>query len=113
MTQRAGADENHVAWLQLELFAGKRGVDVGRSNRIVGGQLRDIARGRYIEQDSASDDRRNRDGVALEDAEVAAPVGLFEAVIPVVVVAGGDMTEAVDLRGDVVVDEERVAVPTC
>lgn len=64
-----------------------------------------------IEEDAAGDDGRDCCAIALEDAEVAAELGLGEAVVPVVVGAGCDVREAVDLGGDIVVDKQGVAVP--
>src|SRR4029453_1332982 len=102
---------NDIARLELDVFAGQSSVDVGRRNGIVRGQLGDIPRCGNVEEHAASDDRGNGDGVALKNAEIAAPVGLFETVVPVMIVTRGHMAEAVDLRGDVIVDEESVAVP--
>src|SRR5207244_2767912 len=56
-------------------------------------------------------DGRDGSRIAFANAEVAAPVGLLEAVIPLVVRPVGDMTQAVDLRGDVVADEDGAAMP--
>ena len=60
---------------------------------------------------TSCDNRRDSRYIRLADAEVAAPVLFLEAVVPVIVLAMGDGGEPVDLAGDVVVHEERIAVP--
>src|SRR6185295_1160637 len=64
-----------------------------------------------VDEDAAGDDGRDGGRVALARPPVAAPVLLLEAVVPVIVVALGCVAQAVDLGRDVVVDEERAAVP--
>src|SRR5262249_8553551 len=56
-------------------------------------------------------DRWDGGCIALADTEVAAPIGLLEAVVPVIVIADGDVAETIDLSGDVVVDEQGTAMP--
>lgn len=70
-----------------------------------------ISRAGNIEEDAAGDDGRNGGAVALEDAEVAAELGFREAVVPVMVGTNRDVSEAVDLGGDVVVDKQGITVP--
>ena len=65
----------------------------------------------HVDQDAAGDDRRDRRRVALARAPVAPPVPLLEAVVPVEVQAGRDVSQTVDLGRHVVRDEERRRVP--
>jgi hypothetical protein len=111
VTQRAGADEDRVAGAQLRLLLLEGADQVLGRNAIVDGQRVDLAEAGDVDEDAARDDGRNGGDVAFADAEVPAPVLFLEAVVPVVVVADGDVGEAVDLRGDVVRDEQGAAMP--
>ena len=63
--QRAGADQHHVARLQLRLLPREGRVDVGGRDRVVRRQLGHVAGRGNVEQHAAGDDRRDRRRVAL------------------------------------------------
>ena len=78
---------------------------------VLRGQGLDVLEAGDVDQHAARDDGRNRRDVGLPHAEVAAPVGGLEAVVEVAVRSVRDVREPVDLRRDVVVHEDDVAVP--
>jgi len=58
-----------------------------------------------VQHHSARNNGRNSTGIALAYSKVATPVGFFETVVPVIVLADSDMRKTVDLCCDVVADE--------
>ena len=67
--------------------------------------------GRDINQHAACDDRGYRGSVAFSRTPIASPDRLFETIVPVVIGAGRDVGQAVDLGRHVVGDEHRRRVP--
>ena len=85
----------------------KRLLQIVHGDDVVGGQGFDVFQASNVNHHSASDDGRNGGRVGFANAEVAAPVGFFESVVPGIVRAGGDVAESVNLRGNVVADKQR------
>src|SRR5262249_57131314 len=102
VVQDAGPDQDGVARLQGGLLLAQGPLEVVGGDLVVGGQGGLVPVAGHVDQDPAGDDGRDGGGVALAHPEVAAPLGLGEAVVPVVVLAGGDVAQAVDLGADVV-----------
>ena len=109
--QRAGADQDDRARRDVDALPLESAFEILDRDLVVRRQGVDVLVAGDVEQDSAGDDRRDGRHIALADAEVAAPVLFLEAVVPVIVLAVGDVAQAIDLRGDVVVHEQGAAVP--
>ena len=71
----------------------------------------DLLEAGNVNQNGPQNHGWNRRHVRFANPPVAAPIGFLEAVIPVVVFARSNMPQAINLRGHVVANEQRRAMP--
>ena len=107
ITQRAGTNEDSVSGTNIDLFPLKSLFQIVRRNCRAAAQCLDLLEAGNVHQNGPQNHGWNRRHVSFANPPIAAPIGFLEAVIPVVVVARGNMPQAINLRRHVVVDEER------
>ena len=105
IAQRARANQNYVAGFELGLLRGQGFAQIIHGDGVIARQGIKPFRAGDINQHAARDDQRNRRRVGFAYAPVAASIAFLKAVVPMIVVTGGDVAESVNLGGDVVVDE--------
>src|SRR5438105_11197182 len=111
ITQGPSPDENSIAWLNIHLlplqcFSQVSGVDHGRVlesvNLLITG---------HVNQHGAQYHGRNCGDVGFANPPIPSPVSFLEAVVPMIVIPGCNVTESVNLSCYVIVDEQSGTVP--
>src|SRR5207237_2119682 len=111
ITQCPGPDKNGIAWLNIHLlplqcFSQVLRCDYGRALKSV-----HLLITGHVNQHGAQYHGRNRGDVRFANSPIPSPVSLFEAVVPMIIIPGCNVTESVKLSGYVVFDEQSGTVP--
>src|SRR6266550_5917236 len=111
ITQGPGPNENSIAWLNIHLFPLQCFSQILRCDH--GRRLESVhllITG-HINQYGAQYHGRDCGDVGFANPPIPSPVSFLEAVVPMIVIPGCNVTESVNLSGYVIVDEQSGTVP--